>query len=120
MPQYISRRCCEIKPSCNNSTSDNSCKNTVEFFGKLATKLLEMSEAIEKRIEKIKSEMCYKPQRGVILAEIEAPKPVFGVKYEYVEYIRRHGPPTNGKFDETKLQTIREELGINTNPALQL
>jgi hypothetical protein len=129
MPQYIVGKSYGSKSSCGSKTltssssssvTGNACKETVRFFGKLATKLLEMSEAIDKRIQKIKSESCPKPQRGVIMAEIDAPVMTIGVKYEYVEYIRRHGPPVNGIFDEAKLNVIRIELGMNTNPSLQL
>lgn len=109
MPTYLIVSEC---PSTNNSYS-SACKDTTKFFGTLATKLLNMAESIHDRIEKLKTELCPKPTKGFLLAEIDAPKMVLGIKYEYVEYVRRHGPPKDGKFDEEKLDVIRAELGIS-------
>jgi hypothetical protein len=105
MPGYITVR---------NFNKDSPCRDTVKFFGTLATKLLKMAESIQDRIEKIKQNCGPQPSRGFLIAEIETPNMIVGVKYEYVEYIRRHGPPEKGIFDEEKLEVIRRELGINT------
>jgi hypothetical protein len=95
---------------CDNSLD----RNSAVFFNKLALKLMDMSQAIEKRIKEI-SEKCVVPQKGFLLASIETPQMVLGVKYEYVEYVKRYGPPLKGKFDEELLKEIRIELGISNN-----
>jgi hypothetical protein len=76
---------------------------------------MEMTTAITKRIDDIKAN-CKGGggASGFLLASIEAPQMTIGVKYEYIEYIKRYGPPPDGKFDETKLQQLRAELGITT------
>lgn len=110
MPVFITR-------TTDSGVVTNYCRDTSLFFSKLAQKLLDMSIAIDKRIEKIKSEAYCKPGEGVFLASIEAPVMTVAIKYEFIEYIKQYGPPVDGKFDEEKLQLIREELGItNNNP----
>lgn len=104
------------KQSCCSSFSRDSSK----FFSDLATKLLEMTTAINKRIEDVKKNCGGTQQNGFFLASIETPSMVVGVKYEYIEYIKRFGPPTDGKFEETKLHQLRLELGIDTNSATTL
>ena len=91
---------------------------TAVFFDKLATKLLDMSKSINERIEKIKNTVCIQQPPGVMLAKAELKSQTVGVKYEYIEYIKRYGPPENGKFDEKKLNIIRTELGIPTTNEL--
>ncbi len=102
----------QVQQGCCSSFSRDSSK----FFSNLATKLLEMTTAINTRIEDIKKNCGGQRGQGVFLASIEVPKMTLGVKYEYIEYIRRFGPPTDGKFDESKLNDLRIELGIDTNP----
>ena len=110
MPTYL------ILSDCPQTKSNSSvCKDTTKFFGTLATKLLNMAESIHDRIERLKVELCPKPTKGFLLAEIDAPKMVLGIKYEFVEYVKRHGPPKDGKFDEQKLEIIRAELGISAD-----
>jgi hypothetical protein len=58
------------------------------------------------------NKVCEPASKGFILASIDTPQMVLGVSYEFVEYIKRHGPPVNGKFDQAKLADIRAELGI--------
>lgn len=95
------------------------CDNTVDrnsalFFSNLATKLLDMSKAIEARMEELANKACHTESGGFLFASIDTPSMAIGVKYEYVEYIKRYGPPHRGKFDEHKLRKIRKELGIHT------
>ena len=92
---------------------DSSCN--VKFFNNLATKLLEMATAVNNRIEDIKRNCSSAPQSGFLLASIETPVMQLGIKYEYIEYIKRYGPPSDGKFDEDKLEELRIELGVNTS-----
>jgi hypothetical protein len=97
-------------PSCIPDCSID--RNSAIFFNNLATKLLEMTEAIEKRIDELENRPCPTETRGVLFASIDAPVMNIGIKYEYIEYIKRYGPPQGGQFDETKLNAIRIELGI--------
>ena len=94
---------------------DNSIdRNSAFFFTNLANKLLEMSKTIENKIEEIKKN-CNKPVqggRGVMFASIDTPVMNIAVPREFMEYIKRHGPPPKGKFVPYKLHVIRMELGI--------
>jgi hypothetical protein len=94
---------------------DNSIdRNSALFFTNLANKLLQMSKTIEEKIEEIKRD-CNKPApggRGFIFASIDTPVMSIAVSQEYIEYIKRYGPPPNGKFVPLKLHLLRIELGI--------
>ena len=59
-------------------------------------------------------------KNGVLFASVETPVMAIGVKYEYVEYVKRYGPPSTGGFDPVKLQNIRAELGITNDPSVTL
>jgi hypothetical protein len=109
MPRFLISNMSATNGGC---CCDNSIdRNSAVFFNKLASKLMDMTQAIEKRIQDM-SERCATPQKGFLLASIETPQMVLGVKYEYVEYIKRYGPPVKGKFDEALLEGLRIELGI--------
>jgi hypothetical protein len=77
-----------------------------------------MTQAIDKKIEDIK-ERCKRnnnnKQTGFLFASIETPTLAIGVKYEYIEYITRYGPPKDGVFDEKILEALRIELGISND-----
>lgn len=93
--------------------SDNSIdRNSAIFFNNLALKLLDMSKVIEARMDELSKKVCAPQTKGVFFASIDTPVMSLGVKYEYVEYIKRYGPPQRGQFDETLLAQIRVELGI--------
>jgi len=94
---------------CDNSLDANSAV----FFNNLATKLLDMSKAIEKKMEDLSKQVC-STSSGFSLVEIDTPVMMLGVKYEYIEYIKRYGPPCDGIFDAIKLEQLRVELGIET------
>jgi hypothetical protein len=98
---------------CEDSTID---RNSAIFFNTLASKLLEMSQAVESKIEDIKKN-CNQPApagRGFLFASIDAPSMVLSVPREYTEYIKRYGPPPKGIFEPIKLEIIRAQLGIET------
>jgi hypothetical protein len=99
---------------CEDSTID---RNSAIFFNTLANKLLEMSKAVEAKIEDIRKNCNQAPSggRGFLFASIDAPSMVLAVPREYTEYIKRYGPPPKGKFEPIKLETIRMQLGIETN-----
>ena len=115
MPSYIvnSLKNCGknvVAMSCNDNSID---RNSALFFNNLATKLLDMSRAIETKMEELRNKVCERPSgRGFLFASIEAPSMVVGVRMEYVEYIKRFGPPVKGKFDENLLNELRIEMGI--------
>jgi hypothetical protein len=95
---------------CNDNSLD---RNSALFFSNLANKLLDMSRSIEAKMEELRKKVCEQPTgRGFLFASIEAPSMVVGVRMEYVEYIKRFGPPVKGKFDENLLNELRVELGI--------
>jgi hypothetical protein len=98
---------------CEDSTID---RNSAIFFNTLANKLLEMSQAVETKIEEIKKNCHQAPSggRGFLFASIDAPSMVLAVPREYTEYIKRYGPPPKGKFEPIKLEIIRTQLGIET------
>ena len=95
---------------CNTCTID---KKSSIFFNTLASKLLEMSQSIEKRIEEIKKN-CNTPKQadGFLFASIETPEMTICIGEEYIIYMQRHGPPHHGKFDHHKLNHIRREYNI--------
>lgn len=121
MPSYITKLVNVVNGGYQIQGGTNSfSRDSSNFFSSLATKLLEMATAVNKRIEDIKNNCGGSRSNGVFLASIEAPVMNLGVKYEYIEYIKRFGPPTDGKFDEEKLKQLRIELGIDTNSATSL
>ena len=114
MPSYIQ---ISRQQATGSSTNGNCCCDSIDgnsaiFFNNLAQKLLDMSKAIEKRIDDLSNKVCLPESKGFLIASIETPSMMLGVKYEYVEYIRRYGPPDKGKFDSVLLQKLRTELGI--------
>ena len=114
MPTYLNSNSLTKLISGGGLCSDGKPDST-RFLNTLATKLLDMAKAIDARIEKIKQEYSNNTaQSGFYLAEITAPSMEVGVKYEYIEYITRYGPPSDGIFDEAKLKLLRQELGIVT------
>lgn len=111
MPSYLLSSKSTLNDT--NCCCDNSIDgNTAIFFNNLATKLLDMSKAIEIRINELKNKVCTPQKQGVFMASIETPNMPLGIKYEYIEYIKRYGPPLNGQFDELLLNGIRRELNI--------
>ncbi len=110
MPRYIT--------SSASSTSGycvlNNTETSISFFSKLSEKMLDMVKTLKQQFEECKANAKPTQTKGFFLASIEAPKMVLGVKHEYIEYIKRYGPPQNGVFDETLLERIRTELGIIT------
>lgn len=93
---------------------DNSIdRNSAIFFNNLASKLLEMTQSFEKRIEDIKKNCGGQSAKGFLFASIDTPRMNITVGYEYIIYVQRHGPPENGKFDLCKLDIIRNEMKQN-------
>ena len=98
------------------STNNNDyCKDNIRFFTTLAVKLRDMAISINKRFNDLKNKTCQTVPGAVVFAAVDVPKMTIGVKYEYIEYITRYGPPNNGIFDPVKLDIIRSELGISNS-----
>lgn len=74
-----------------------------------------MSQSIELKIEELSNKVCNPETKGFILVSIDTPVMDLGVKYEYIEYIKRYGPPEKGKFNPKKLNIICRELGLGCN-----
>lgn len=88
---------------------------SLEFFDKLSKKLVLVSEALQEQFNELKKAAYARVSGGPVIASIDAPDVPLGVKYEYIEYIKRYGPPAKGEFNPTLLFGIRLELGIPTN-----
>jgi len=97
---------------CSPCNSNDYCKDTTRFFSNLADKLKNMAISINDRINRIKETSCQVVPGAVVFATVELPVMRLGVKYEYIEYIKRYGPPENGTFDPAKLELLRAELNI--------
>lgn len=111
MPSYLVSG--NIKSSnttgcCCDSSIDS---NSAIFFNNLASKILDMSKAIEKKMDDLSKQVCTQAV-GFSLVKIDTPSMLLGVKYEYMEYIKRYGPPDSGQFDEVLLEKIRNDLGV--------
>ena len=89
-------------------------KQTAIFLDSLATKLLQLTESFEAKIEEAK--LTYKPSEADmekrIFASVETPVMNVSIGYEYFLYVQRYGPPHLGKFDPEKLALIRAEENI--------
>lgn len=111
MPSYVLTGN-NIKPECYCDSSIDS--NSAIFFNNLASKMLDMSKAIEKRMDELANKIC-NHTGGFSLVKIDTPSMILGVKYEYIEYIKRYGPPEDGQFDEVLLEKIRNDLGVKND-----
>jgi hypothetical protein len=92
--------------------NDTSNQTSIEFFATLSDKLVDMVESLKVQFEELRSAANIEFAKGAVLASIVAPQMTLGVKQEYIEYIKRFGPPPNGVFDESILILLRAELGV--------
>jgi hypothetical protein len=113
MPSYIVKGNTSGNSCCTPSNND-SCQSSISFFATLSQKMLDMVNTIKQQFEEMKENCTPKEVKGFFLASIEAPKQFIGVKVEYLEYIKRYGPPKDGIFDNTLLEQLRIELGVET------
>jgi hypothetical protein len=86
---------------------------SVEFFSTLSDKLVLMTESLKAQFERLRLEAQGRRAEGPIFASITAPKMTLGVKYEYIEYINRYGPPADGIFDAALLESVKQDLIMN-------
>jgi hypothetical protein len=118
MPNFL-RVSSVLGGSANGCCVDNTLdRNSALFFNNMATKLLEMSIAIEARFDDIRKRCGAAVSSGptFFFASIETPTMVVSVPIEYTEYIKRFGPPHKGRFDEDKLKFVCFSLGIPFTP----
>jgi hypothetical protein len=87
---------------------------SLEFFDTLSKKLVLVTEALQEQFTELKTAAYARVSDGPVMASIDAPSLPIGVKYEYIEYIKRYGPPPEGVFDPALLYGIRLEFGIKT------
>lgn len=95
------------------TSSNIKCSSAINFLDTLSSKLLDMANSLQQQFNECK-QVTSTQEAGFILASIDAPKMTLGVKYEYIVYIQRNGPPPDGIFDETILAQLRVELGITS------
>ena len=89
------------------ATRDPSTSN---FLNALVNKLHSMAIALKDQFTSLENIATHSCSRGVVFAEIDAPPIILKVKYEYILYIQRYGPPLDGVFNETYLAELRKEL----------
>jgi hypothetical protein len=98
-----------LTPSSANADAGNCCcPSSTKFLETLTNKLVDMTKSLQTQF----SELVKPPSstfRGIRLAEVDATQ-VVQIRYEYLFYIRRYGPPTNGIFDPVYLDLIRAEI----------
>jgi hypothetical protein len=94
---------------CQNETP---CQSSLLFFSKISDKLLIMVESLKRQFEECRSKCVGTPSQGAILVSVDAPQVTLGVRYEFIEYIKRYGPPVAGIFDENLLNILRQQLGL--------
>lgn len=100
----------------NCSSGQIKCMSSVNFLETLSDKLMLMTESLQKQIAELtRPPEANNGEGGVYLAKIDTPVMMLGIRYEYVLYIQKYGPPDNGIFDEAILDTLRTELGISSS-----
>ncbi len=87
---------------------------SLDFFDNLSKKLVLVTESLQEQFTELRKAAYARVQGGPVIASIDAPDVPIGIKYEYIEYIKRYGPPPAGAFDQTLLFAIRLEFGIKT------
>ncbi len=86
---------------------------TIIFYNDLANKLEILTTSLKNTFTDLRKNCGKGSGTGILFAEVIIPSQVVGIKYEYIEYIKRYGPPSDGKFDEAILTQIRAELNLN-------
>lgn len=100
-------------PTTTTTSSSCCCPSTTTFLSTLVDKLYTMAQTLKSQFENYENLAKKQPARGAIFAEIEVADVNLQIKYEYVIYIERHGPPIDGIFDETLLAQIRAEMAAS-------
>ena len=86
------------------------CPSQTTFLTTLADKLKAMVESLEKQFEELRNSAMSRGE-GAILAGVTSSAAV-DISIQYVIYIQRYGPPTDGVFDQELLDAIISEFNI--------
>jgi hypothetical protein len=86
------------------------CPSQTTFLTTLADKLKAMVESLQKQFEELRNKAITYGE-GAILASVDSSAAV-GVRIEFIIYIQRYGPPTDGIFDTELLDEIRREYNL--------
>lgn len=99
-----------LTPSVSSSDAGNCCcPSSTKFLETLTDKLVEMTNSLKTQFAELVKPPAAGESRGFYLATVPASAKV-DTRYEYLFYIRRYGPPTNGIFDPIYLDLIRAEI----------
>jgi hypothetical protein len=101
-PSLGSTACCSNAGNC-------CCPSSTKFLETLTDKLIEMTKSLKEQFAELVRPPSSTTSRGIRLAEVDVTQFV-QTRYEYIFYIRRYGPPTNGIFDPVYLDLIRAEI----------
>ena len=118
MPRFINKNIATMNGVISGSDlypalySDKS----VQFFSTLSEQLVTMTEALKLQFENLRLEALARCADGPIMADVTAPKLNLGIKFEYIQYINKYGPPPNGQFDPVILEQVRQELLVGGGP----
>ena len=85
------------------------CPSSTKFLETLTNKLVDMTNSLKTQFSELVKPPVNTGGRGIFLATVDASQ-VVQVRYEYLYYIRRYGPPVNGIFDPVYLDLIRAEI----------
>jgi hypothetical protein len=93
----------------SSTSSSCCCPSTTTFLSTLVDKLHTMASRLKDQFDALEAKTQRTPQKGIIFAEIDTTVGV-SIKYEYVIYIEKYGPPIDGIFDEALIAQIRAEM----------
>ncbi len=100
-------------PTTTPLLSRSAPQGSIQFFETLSDKLVCMVTSLQKQFEECHAAAQPTYAEGAVLVSIDVPSQTIGVKLEYIEYIKRYGPPPDGIFCQEKLHCLRVELGID-------
>ena len=99
-----------LTPSVSSSDAGNCCcPSSTKFLETLTDKLIEMTNSLKTQFAELVRPPAPGGSRGFFLATVPLSAKV-ETKSEYLFYVRRYGPPTNGIFDPIYLDLIRSEI----------
>lgn len=113
MPRYIEYGRCNTEKSsgcCSKSASEY--ETSVNFFSQMSEKLTAMVSTVKTQFDDYRAQIDKFTTPKGIVSKVDTPGLVLGVGQEYLEYIKRFGPPPNGVWDPAKIAQLRIELGI--------
>lgn len=97
-----------VTPSSNSANC--CCPSSTLFLESLTNKLIAMTTSLKQQFTDLKNnQKQFLGPQAPRLVEIQVETNV-SVKYEYILYLKRYGPPVNGIFDPIYMSLIRAEL----------